>query len=396
MFDHKNLYPVVLVPGVVGYGEDTLPGKIIPCFGTTATSVSKVAKSMGVDCHTATFGMASGIWDRACELYAQIFGGRVDYGEAHSKKYGHERYGKLWPKMFGEDPRKINIIAYGFGAPVARLLIHLLSNGSAEEINATPSDELSSLFKGESSGFVHSLVTVAGVNAGITLPLALETKIPDFDRLFVKCAAGVEKAVSYTGYIDPYYKKNGLTFTQHGFYFEEVPSNGEDGKTKSVLADECIEKYISRTDDNILYELGIDGMDKFNRTVSQSDETYYISLAGSVTKNFFGKVTVPLKESGVLAPTALLISTFENYLPEYPVATGEYHENDGFVNTNSSLPPISEPASAFKSADRCVPGVWYMMPVSKRNHLSFAGLFNRPDKYRNEVYDLIKLICNLE
>ena len=118
MFEHKNLYPVVLVPGVVGYSEDTLPGKIIPCFGTTATSVSKVIRSMGMECHTASFGLVSGIWDRTCELYAQIFGGRVDYGEAHSKHTGHARFGNFYPKMFTEAPEKINLIAYGFGAPV--------------------------------------------------------------------------------------------------------------------------------------------------------------------------------------------------------------------------------------------------------------------------------------
>ena len=42
----------------------------------------------------ATVGPVSSNWDRACELYAQILGTRVDYGKAHSEKYGHERFGK--------------------------------------------------------------------------------------------------------------------------------------------------------------------------------------------------------------------------------------------------------------------------------------------------------------
>lgn len=389
MFEHKNLYPVVLVPGVVGYSEDTLPGKIIPCFGTTATSVSKVIKSMGMDCHTASFGLVSGIWDRTCELYAQIFGGRVDYGEAHSKHTGHARFGKLYPKMFTEDPEKINLIAYGFGAPVARLLIDLLCNGSQEEISATAPDKLSGLFKGGNKGFVHSLVTIAGVNSGITLPLALEIKIPDIKKLYVEAAAFIENIISYTGYIDPYYKKHGLTLTQHGFSFDYKDK-------KAVIDEESLNNYLSKTDDNIFYEIGLDGMDKFNRNMSAAEDTYYISFAGSVTKNLFGKITIPTLKAGICAPSALLISTFENYLPEYPTVTGETHENDGLVNTDASLPPVSEYSAAFKSADRCVPGVWYMMPISERNHLSFAGLFQRPDKYRNEVYELMKLICNLE
>ncbi len=389
MFEHKNLYPVVLVPGVVGYSEDTLPGKILPCFGTTATSVSKVIKSMGMDCHTASFGLVSGIWDRTCELYAQIFGGRVDYGEAHSKKFDHDRFGKTYPGMIGVKPEKINLIAYGFGAPVARLFIDLLCNGSQEEINATDPDELSGLFKGENRGFVHSLVTVAGVNSGITLPLALETKIPNARKLYVEAAAVAESIVAHMNYIDPYYEKHGITFTQHGFAF-----NYND--KEHLVDEESLNNYLSKTDDNILYEISPDGMDKFNRNMSAAEDTYYISFAGSVTKNLFGKITIPTLKAGICAPLALLISTFENYLPEYPTVTENTHENDGFVNTDSSLPPISEHSAAFKSADRCVPGVWYMMPVSERNHLSFAGLFNRPDKYRNEVYELVKLICNLE
>lgn len=381
MFDHKNQYPVILVPGVASYGE--------------GASAARVAKSMGLECRLVSFGLVSGIWDRACELYAQIFGGRVDYGEAHSKKYGHSRFGKFYSGMTAKDPEKINIIAYGFGAPVARLFIDLLCNGSEEEKGATAPEELSGLFKGGNKGFVHCLVTVAGINSGITLPLALETKIPNFKKHCVKTAVYFENALSNTGYIDPYYKNNELKITQHGFSFKTVTAeNG--GKTKEVIDEAGVDNYLSRTEDNIFYELGIDGMERFNRYMTSSEETYYIAVAGSVTKDFFGKVTLPTLKAGACAPASLFISTFENYLPEYPIVTGEYHENDGLVNTVSSLPPVSETAASFKSADQCVPGVWYMMPVSEKNHLFFTGHFVRPDKYRNKVYDLIKLICNLE
>ena len=220
MFDHKNQYPVILVPGVASYGE--------------GASAARVAKSMGLECRLVSFGLVSGIWDRACELYAQIFGGRVDYGEAHSKKYGHSRFGKFYSGMTAKDPEKINIIAYGFGAPVARLFIDLLCNGSEEEKGATAPEELSGLFKGGNKGFVHCLVTVAGINSGITLPLALETKIPNFKKHCVKTAVYFENALSNTGYIDPYYKNNELKITQHGFSLKTVTAeNG--GKTKEVI-----------------------------------------------------------------------------------------------------------------------------------------------------------------
>ena len=42
-------------------------------------------KRNGYTVHTAAVGPVSSNWDRACELYAQINGGTVDYGAAHAE-----------------------------------------------------------------------------------------------------------------------------------------------------------------------------------------------------------------------------------------------------------------------------------------------------------------------
>ena len=42
----------------------------------------------------ASVGPVSSNWDRACELYAQIKGTRVDYGQAHTNRQGHARFGR--------------------------------------------------------------------------------------------------------------------------------------------------------------------------------------------------------------------------------------------------------------------------------------------------------------
>ena len=49
----------------------------------------------GIEAYAPAVGPLSSAWDRACELYAQLMGTRVDYGEAHSKMHGHNRYGIL-------------------------------------------------------------------------------------------------------------------------------------------------------------------------------------------------------------------------------------------------------------------------------------------------------------
>lgn len=405
MFQHKSAYPVILVPGLVGYGEENAISKFVPYFGLTATSAQKVIRDMGVDCHAPNFGILSGVWARACELYAQIVGGTVDYGEAHSKKYGHPRYGKTYhtamvPNWGALDDEgkivKINLIAHGFGAPVARLFVELLNNGSAEEQAATPYENLSGLFRGGFNNIVHSVVTIAGINDGITAFQAFEERVPGATRSLLKGCIAFEEAKLRTGYVDPYDAKNGLKVTQYGL--SAVFKGFDKERTGGILEfDEfSIDRYLALKEGNIFYEVSIPGMKEINNRILAHQNTYYFSITGSVTRNLFGKVTLPKLSAGLLAPTALLISTFENYYTDKPIVTPVYHESDGLVNTESSLAPASETATAFKSPSRCQPGIWYQMPVESKNHLAFMGLGQRPDVYRNSIYDLVKMISNLE
>ena len=128
MIDKKSSYPVILVPGVLGYGDDVKLSKVMPYFGTMSASAAKTIRSLDIPCLTATFTPAAGIWERTCELYAQIAGGTVDYGAAYSKRNGIPRYGKTydgfvedWGKLneFGKY-NKVTLVAHAFGAPVAR------------------------------------------------------------------------------------------------------------------------------------------------------------------------------------------------------------------------------------------------------------------------------------
>lgn len=392
MFEKKTSYPVILVPGVFGYGEETLAHKVVPYFGLTSSSYQKAVGDLGIECHTVSFELLSGVWDRACELYAQLLGGTVDYGAAHSAKFGHARYGKTYKKPMLQSWDKITFVAHGFGAPVARLFISLLENGSAEERAATPEAELSDLFKGGFYNKVHALVTIAGVNEGITIAEALEGRFSGAKKLLTKAATCYDVFLKYKGYVDPYYQKSGIPVTQHGV---SAFITEEDEKKKLKFNEDAIDKYL-RQEDNVFYDIGPWGMTELNKKISISSNVYYFSFTGEVTNNIMDKATIPSLKAGITLPFSVLISTFENYLPEFPIITKRDHDNDGIVNTNSSMPPINESATAFKNAERCQTGIWYQMPVEDRNHFSFMGLFVRPDKYRDEVYNLMKILCNLE
>ncbi len=407
MFKHKNAYPVILVPGFTAYNTSTKIAKYLPAIGTTAGNAENIIKDMGLECYTAEFGFLSSVWDRTCELYAQIVGGTVDYGEAHSRKFGHARYGKTYEKPLIPDwgtltpegqIKKITLIAFGFGAPVARLLVTLLNNGSDEEKSYTNDAQLSGLFRGGYKNLVHCVTTVAGVNEGISAFQVLESKISKFQEYYVKLGIALEylkiRSVLKNKSV---YDLDAFSLTQHGFTFDLVGANEKNIPFLTYkFNDEQIKKYLDRRWDNVIAACGVNEMTKLNNRLISAENTYYLSIAGSVTKTFFNRVTIPTLKAGILFPISLLIGFYENYYEDKDIVSAKMHENDGFMNTEASLPPVNEAATLYKSPSRCNPGVWYQFPVEKKNALSFLGFLQRPDKYRNQIYDLVKIISNLE
>ena len=81
--------------GMLGFGEDEKIYDLLPYFGGTVGSFTKALAKEGYEAHALSFSGLGSAWDRACEVSASITGTQVDYGVAHSKKYGHERFGKV-------------------------------------------------------------------------------------------------------------------------------------------------------------------------------------------------------------------------------------------------------------------------------------------------------------
>ena len=384
MIEKATSYPVILVPSVFGWGDDNKLSKVCPYFGTMSASVEKTLKSIDVPCYTASFDPTSGVWARACELYAQIAGGKVDYGKAYSEKNGTPRYGDTYEGFVKNwDNTKVTLIAHGFGAPVARLLTYLLTYGSEKEQAA--GEDLSPLFAGGKGKAVHAVVTLAGNNDGTTLVQALEDRLPGSTK-----------------------KLASLLFKMKGWDGDE----------------EEIDTYLTKKRGNVFYELGLDGMADFNKRIEISPDVYYLSYSAEATRDYGNllpdrkirkyenpftsksyrrakenklELTLPdLKEGGLpVALTAALIGTYKNYLADAPLATPVLHANDGFVNTDNTLAPSTESARAYKSVETAYPGEWNQMPIWGGNSLGYIGFFQRPDKFRNFYIDMMKIVCNL-
>ena len=163
--------PVVLVHGLMGWGERAGLNSVLPYWGMTTGSLTAYLNSLGYETYSATVGPISSAWDRACELYAQLTGTTVDYGAAHSAAHDHARYGITYDRPLFDGwgtKRAVNLVGHSFGGATTRLFLELMTNGSAEEVAAAKAAGTapSPLFTGGKSSWVHSMTEVAAPHNG--------------------------------------------------------------------------------------------------------------------------------------------------------------------------------------------------------------------------------------
>lgn len=68
--------------------------------------------------------------DRVCEVFYELVGGRIDYGEEHSEFHGHARFGRnfekgLFPNWSKENP--IMVVGHSFGGVTGWVLQNYLA-----------------------------------------------------------------------------------------------------------------------------------------------------------------------------------------------------------------------------------------------------------------------------
>lgn len=166
---YKNKYPYIFVHGMMGWGEDNKLYNIMPYWGMVAGNQMRQLREQGIEAYAPQVSPIGSAWDRACELYAQLVGGVVDYGKAHSEAKGHARYGQDFVNGFvpnWSSTNKIHLIGHSFGGATMRMLVELLTNGSEAERACTPPEELSPLFEGGHGDWVKSLTAVSAPHDG--------------------------------------------------------------------------------------------------------------------------------------------------------------------------------------------------------------------------------------
>ncbi len=360
--ESKN-YTFVFVHGLCGWGSDDGANKYFPYWGMMTGNLFTELERKGYKCVAAGVGTVSSAWDRACELYAQLTGGIVDYGAAHSAEHNHARYGRVYDKPIIDQwnsENKINLIGHSFGGVTVRLLVQLLGEGSAEERAVTPANELSPLFKGGQADKVYSVTTMAAPHNGTSFFEATGGLSKTLSKVFCSLAA-LSGSTKLNKLFDPMLDQFGLSYlpgSSSGAKFDL-------GKLKAFI----------NSKDNAFYDLTIDGSAQINETIHTQPGVYYYSYAG--TKTYQSRWTgnhIPVFGINVLMfPYAFAIGRYTGVTAGGRVVDERWLENDGLVNTISARAPFNEPSKVYYTGEKVEPGIWYIMPTQNMDHLEFSG-----------------------
>ena len=372
--EKKNDFPIVLVHGAVGWGEDDLWNKFMRYYGFVRMDIPKMYRMMGIECCSPGLGPYNCIRDRACDLWAQLTGGTTDYGIVHSARYHHDRYGRTydkplikdWGKLDDEGKRKkICLIAHSFGAPTIRAFMSILAEGSAEEREATPENELSEFFKGGKADWVHAMTTFAGVNNGLTL-------VEIFPEAFLSVGwSGLHFLISlimdipiarwiYDMRFDQYH----LTSKPGGIY------------TSPWQKLKCARNISRRQLNSMVHETTFKGAAEVQREYpGPYKNVYYFCHAGAATEYNDKGYAVTRRE--LFSPTRY-VGPITGALKKKPTDKKpgfdeSWRQSDTLVPVRTAQNPMAEPAVDYPGFDKCQPGVWNKMPLESKDHLAFMG-----------------------
>lgn len=372
---YTNKYPFIFVHGMMGWGECEAMYKM-PYWGMVCGNLVQQMRDSGVEAYAPQVGPLGSAWDRACELYAQLVGGTVDYGEAHSKAHGHARYGRTFDKPLFEgwgQPmadggiKKIHLIGHSFGGATIRTLASLLDAGSEEERKATKGDDLSPLFAGGHGDWV---MTVTGLSA----PHDGTTFVHAFPKLMIGVKAVATAALTILanlggiGIYDVHMEQFGLN---------KVPGDPT-FKRSFLLTKDQIKGMIKvfRYKDNVYDNLRIDEAAKINKKLYPIPQAYYFSIAGNGTKADPEHPEFQIRDKIMIfafIPFAKIMGRFPlGNIGGYEI-NENWRPNDGLVPLESARFPQKEPHEFYEDAKEIKKGIWYTMPDYSADHGTVIG-----------------------
>lgn len=392
-----NKYPYIFVHGFNGWGNGEGIDRLVPYWGATTGDLMKFLEEKGYNGFSASVGPFSSAWDRTCELYAQLVGKTVDYGEVHSAKFNHFRYGRHytepvvegWGELDEEGKKKkIDLIGHSFGATTVRLLVHLLTYGCPEEVNGTTEGNVSELFTGGKGDLVNAVVTICGVhNSATTYYFAEDFRI--FNPLLFVTSL-------YAGAMGRSHLNGRLV----DFHMEQFGLTNTPGKNDAASYLESVKKFMENRNDSCQYDLTPGGMKAINDMIETSPDVYYFSYPFKATKSDskFNLTWPRLKSNPLIVPIAFYIGNLKDFTDETTgqVYDASWRDSDCLCNTVSQTYPFDEEHVEYDSNVSAKKGVWHVMPVQEGDHGQAIGLFANKEKTHKFYTEIAELLASLE
>lgn len=390
----KNEDPFIFVHGLNGWGEAEGVNKILPYWGADSGDLMKYLRSEGYECYATSTGPMNSAWDEACELYAQLMGTTVDYGVAHSGKFHHKRFGRTyyrplvpdWGEIDGSgELGRVHLIGHSFGGTTIRVLVQLLTEGSAEERAATPSNDISGLFTGGKGKWVKSVATIC-------------TPHNSSSAYYPLVALGLDKTIQFFSYL--YAGIAGRSFLNGllvDFHFEQFGLTEIPGEGKADNLFKALKLALDNKEDSCQYDAGPEGNAKLNEKLSINKDIYYFSYAFSTTREIpvLGVQVPSIRTNPIIAPLAAFMGFMEFKDPYTGIVYDEdWLASDALVNTESAKYPVDEPHKDFDPND-VRPGIWNVMPVMRGDHGTAIGLLAGRERTRGFYLGLCEALNGL-
>lgn len=393
--DICNNYPTIFEHGFVGWGEQDGIYKWAPYLGFFHGSLMEEMRKRGYEVYQPSTSGWQSAWDRCCELWAIINGGTVDYGKVHSEKYGHARYGRTYEKGLIEDwgqpgdHEKINFVGHSFGGPTALVLESLLTYGAQEEIDGTPADELSDLFKGGHGDWLHSVTTLSGVNNGSNFASWLHTLGVILIDDIVLCSVTMLGNSKFNDYYDANMDQWGV--------MDDPAKRTKTGLRNPFAAWKEIRRYDKNPNlDSIGHEMQVESMFLMNSLVKMDEKAYHFArrALGSEPKGD-GERQQMRKDATTIAKIAGVITCnwrglHLETIPQFNYEHKRDMKNDGLVTVIGQSAPVDKPYTDWAPDKEIEKGIWYNMPVEgDKDHISWMGIGQKKDVYFNYYEEML-------
>ncbi len=378
----ENRHPIVLVHGFLGWGPEEMNGY---SYWGGLHDLEEHLESLGFTVFTVSIGPVSSNWERAIEVFYQIKGGQVDYGEDHSKAWGiiQKPEKKVYPGLYPEwdDEHPVHLIGHSMGGQTIRMLAYQLNRVIYAD-SSTGIRERGDLLGRENQNWITSITTIGTPHNGTTLTDIAKRSV-SFLQYFVGLAAAAgsnfyDFDLQHWG-LEREYNEPWLS------YFRRVREHAA-WNTKNFSA----------------WDLSLDGARQLNTLVQMDPNIYYYSYPLYATR-LDSATGYHIPDKGInliLQAKARLIGMKTAFWDDGTASDSTWFQNDGVVNTCSQYGPTSglngpEPIAEYRPDEPAIPGQWYIFGPINMDHWYVIGQSIMNAEERTNLYTIYSDHCKI-